>query len=100
MPDAAGGETNIPEAFADKRSGAYRRENPKRVIFSSAALVVAWGEGRATADRHSEAPVGSDGFPVRVDEARERIPGGIQEKAVVHEPWKGKTQGSIRRPEC
>jgi hypothetical protein len=100
MPDAARGETNIPEAVADERSGAYRRENPKRATLSSATLAVAWGEGRAMADRHSEAPVDSDGFPVRIEEARGRIPGGIRKKAIAHEPWKGKTQGSIRRSAC
>jgi hypothetical protein len=52
------------------------------------------------ADRHSEAPVDSDGFPVRIEEARGRIPGGIRKKAIAHEPWKGKTQGSIRRSAC
>jgi hypothetical protein len=96
MPDAARGETNIPEAFVDKRSGAYRRENPKRVTLSSAAFTVARGEGRAMADRHSEAPVDADGFLVRIDEACGRMPGGIREEAMAHEPWKGKTQGSIR----
>jgi hypothetical protein len=48
------------------------------------------------ADRHSEAPVDADGFLVRIDEACGRMPGGIREKAMAHEPWKGKTQGSIR----
>jgi hypothetical protein len=100
MSDAARGETNIPEALADKRSGAYRRENPKRVTFSFAAFTVAWGAGRAVADRHSETPVDADGFPVWIGEACGRIPGGIQEKAIAHEPWKGETQGSIRRPAC
>jgi hypothetical protein len=52
------------------------------------------------ADRHSGTPVDADGFLVRTDEACGRIPGGIQEKAIAHEPWKGKTQGSIRRPTC
>jgi hypothetical protein len=48
------------------------------------------------ADRHSEAPVDADGFLVRIDEACGRMPGGIREEAMAHEPWKGKTQGSIR----
>jgi hypothetical protein len=100
MLDAAKGEPNNPEALADERLGAYRRENPKRVALSSAAPVVVRGEGRAMADRHSETPVGSDGFPARIDEACGRISGGIRGKAIAHEPWKGKTQGSIRRSMC
>jgi hypothetical protein len=52
------------------------------------------------ADRYSETPVDSKGFPFRIDEARGRISGGIREKATAHEPWKGKTQGSIRRSSC
>jgi hypothetical protein len=41
MTDATKGETNNPEAIADKRSGAYRRKNPKRVTLSSAAFIIA-----------------------------------------------------------
>jgi hypothetical protein len=100
MSDAARGETNTPEAFADERSGAYRRKNPKRVNLSSTALVVVRGEGRAMADRYSETPFDADGFLFRIGEACGRIPGGIREKAIAHEPWKGKTQGSIRWSAC
>jgi hypothetical protein len=100
MPDAAKGETNSPEVIEDERLGTNRRRNPMRATLSSAAFIVAGGEGRAAADRHSGAPVDSDGSLVRNDEARGRISGEIRRKAAVHEPWKGKTQGSIRRSSC
>jgi len=100
MQDAAKGEPNSPGAFVDERSGAYRREDPRRATRSQAAFTVVEGVGRAAADRHSETPVGSDGSPVRSDEARGRIPGEIRGKATAHEPWKGETQGSIRRSLC